>query len=74
MMPFYLYLTKSFIDFIGNPDADDSQGICLIAAIFSLLILTLLLRHYFYFITMSYWVVMRKALTGFIYRKVIKLS
>ena len=34
----------------------------------------LLLNHYFYFITMAYGLAVRKALSGFIYRKVVKLS
>ena len=73
-MPFYLYLTKDFIDFLGDPEADSSRGFLLMGSIFALLILTLLTRHYFYFTTMSFGVVMRKALTGFIYRKILKLS
>lgn len=73
-MPVYLYFTKDFIDFLGNPEAETSEGMMLLGLILGLLIVTLLLRHYFYFITMQYGVVMRKALTGFIFKKVMKLS
>ena len=47
MMPFYLYVTKSFIEFLRDPDADTSHGLLLMGLLFTLMFVTLLSTHYF---------------------------
>ena len=42
--------------------------------IFILIIFTLLMRHLYFMVTMTYGLAMRKVLTGFIFKKVMKLS
>lgn len=73
-MPLYLFVTKKFLEFLEDPKAHNSRGIWLVVAICTLMIISLLLRYYFTFSINAYGLVIRKALTGFIFRKVVKLS
>ena len=74
MPALYLYVTKLFIDFIGDPNADFNYGLTIFLIFSGLLILSLILRHLFYFHNAIFGVVMRKALTAFLYQKLLRLS
>ncbi len=74
MPAIYLYITKLFIDFVGDPEADFNEGLTLFLIFAGLLVSSLILRHLFYFYIAIYGVVMRKALTSFLYKKILSLS
>lgn len=65
--PLYLYITKLFIDFIADAEASMADGLGLLAVFTFLLILSLIFRHLFFFYNAMFGVVMRKALTSFLY-------
>ena len=72
--PLYYYLTKRYIDFLGDPTAPTSEGIPLVAGFSVLLIITLLFRHYASFHAVVLGIAMRKALTALLFGKLLKLS
>ena len=63
----YLYITKLFIDFVGDPEATSTEGATLFAVFTSLLIIQILFRHLFFFYIAMFSVIVRKALTGVLY-------
>ena len=72
--PVYLYITKLFIDFVGDPQATMAEGAALFSVFAALLIIQIIFRHLFFFYLAMFAVVVRKAMTGILYQKLMRLS